>query len=124
MRAVALGLLAAAATFFFVAAAQRDAEDEPTRPAASAAAGREVFARIGCGNCHTLAAANSNGQMGPNLDARLANHTAASLRAQILDPYPGTAGAESFGAMPTDFGQRLSGEELDQLVAFLLSARR
>jgi len=33
-----------------------------------AAAGAAVFAAQGCGGCHTLAAAGSNGQVGPNLD--------------------------------------------------------
>jgi mono/diheme cytochrome c family protein len=78
---------------------------------------------MGCGTCHTLAAANAEGQIGPNLDARLAHHTAESLKAKILDPYPGGS-SEGFGTMPEDFGQRLTGEELDALVAFLLSARR
>ena len=27
-----------------------------------------VFASAGCGNCHTLAAANATGAVGPNLD--------------------------------------------------------
>jgi mono/diheme cytochrome c family protein len=36
---------------------------------ADAAAGAKVFASAGCGSCHTLAAAKSSGQVGPNLDA-------------------------------------------------------
>lgn len=32
------------------------------------ASGAMVFAQAGCGGCHTLAAAGSNGQVGPNLD--------------------------------------------------------
>jgi mono/diheme cytochrome c family protein len=31
-------------------------------------AGKQVFASAGCAACHTLAAANSNGNVGPNLD--------------------------------------------------------
>jgi mono/diheme cytochrome c family protein len=31
-------------------------------------AGKQVFASAGCAACHTLAAANSNGTVGPNLD--------------------------------------------------------
>jgi mono/diheme cytochrome c family protein len=30
--------------------------------------GAKVFASAGCGNCHTLAAAGSSGNVGPNLD--------------------------------------------------------
>ncbi len=33
-----------------------------------ATAGEAVFASAGCGSCHTLEAAGSNGQVGPNLD--------------------------------------------------------
>lgn len=33
-----------------------------------AEAGADVFASAGCGSCHTLAAANSSGTSGPNLD--------------------------------------------------------
>ena len=32
------------------------------------AAGEEVFSANGCGSCHTLAAAGTNGTVGPNLD--------------------------------------------------------
>ena len=31
-------------------------------------AGKKVFATAGCGSCHTLQAAGSEGQVGPNLD--------------------------------------------------------
>ena len=33
-----------------------------------AAAGKDIFASKGCGGCHTLAAAGSSGNVGPNLD--------------------------------------------------------
>lgn len=36
--------------------------------AESPAAGEEVWAANGCGSCHTLEAAGSNGNIGPNLD--------------------------------------------------------
>ena len=35
---------------------------------ASSTAGLEVFNRMGCGSCHRLAAAGSNGPIGPNLE--------------------------------------------------------
>jgi mono/diheme cytochrome c family protein len=40
----------------------------PTEPSGDAAAGEEVFASAGCGGCHTLEAAGSSGNVGPNLD--------------------------------------------------------
>ena len=93
-------------------------------PAKSAqhAAGQAAFARMACGSCHTLATANARGQLGPSLDDRLASYNAASLKAKIIDPYRGR-GANSFDAMPQDFGKRLSDGELDALVSFLIAAR-
>src|SRR5262249_1442933 len=35
---------------------------------ATSKAGAKVFASAGCGGCHTLSAAKSSGQTGPNLD--------------------------------------------------------
>ncbi len=40
----------------------------PGEPAGDAAAGEAVFATAGCGGCHTLEAAGSSGNVGPNLD--------------------------------------------------------
>ena len=93
---------------------------EQPRAAASlpAADGRAVFARMGCGGCHRLAAARSRGHAGPDLDAVLGSYDAASLRRQIVDPAP----SEGFAAMPTGFGERMTGAELSALVAFLLGS--
>jgi cytochrome c oxidase subunit II len=93
--------------------------DAPQASALQADAGRAVFARMGCGSCHTLAAAGSYGQIGPNLDSRLGHHTRATLIAQITSP----AGDGGFSAMPDDFGSRMDAREMDALVRFLLSAR-
>jgi mono/diheme cytochrome c family protein len=78
--------------------------------------GREVFARMGCGGCHTLAASGSVGRIGPDLDVQLDGHTRESLIAKIVAPGP--------SLMPDDFGARMSAGELDALVEFLLAARR
>jgi cytochrome c oxidase subunit 2 len=82
--------------------------------------GRAVFVRMGCGSCHTLAAAGSAGSIGPNLDSRLAGHNRASLIARITAS-PSLDGG--IGAMPTDFASRMSPRALDALVRFLLAAR-
>jgi mono/diheme cytochrome c family protein len=79
-------------------------------------AGLAVFTRMGCGGCHTLAAAGSTGPIGPDLGERLPSHTRESLTAVILSPPAGSV-------MPEDFGERLSDAELDALVDFLLAAR-
>jgi cytochrome c oxidase subunit 2 len=132
--------LAAAVVAFAVVAATSDggglaAKDSGARPAPGAAqaavsppatpaptassahaTGLEVFTRLGCGGCHRLAAANSTGPIGPNLDDRLPHHTRDSLTAQILSPSPGTV-------MPPGLGARMSAAELDALLDFLLSVR-
>lgn len=41
---------------------------EPHYTAAQLAKGKEVFTTAGCGGCHTLAAAEASGTIGPNLD--------------------------------------------------------
>jgi mono/diheme cytochrome c family protein len=93
------------------------AETEPAAPPSGPhGEGRLVFTRMGCGSCHTLAAASSTGILGPALDLRLKNHTRDSLTAQILSP-----GADSM--MPSDFGARMTDAELDALVGFLLASR-
>jgi mono/diheme cytochrome c family protein len=76
--------------------------------------GRAVFAAMGCGTCHTLAAAGSTGELGPNLDERLAAHTPASLRAAVVSP--------PVSMMPDDFGARLDERQLDALTQFLVNA--
>jgi mono/diheme cytochrome c family protein len=88
--------------------------------------GRSVFARMGCGNCHRLAAANATGQIGPDLGRRLRGHTRASLREKILDPYPELPEEVPdtlMTIMPRDYGERMSDAELDALISFLLRSR-
>ena len=114
---LAAGLGAAITAFLLLSAG---GDEPPAASAPSESAGQAVFARMGCGGCHTLAAAGAHGEIGPDLDARLPSHTAASLRAQILDP----AQSGGFATMPTDFGKRMSRAELDALVAFLLDSAR
>jgi mono/diheme cytochrome c family protein len=50
--------------------AQTQTQTQSTRKPAPAKGpdGAKVFATAGCANCHTLAAANSTGNVGPNLD--------------------------------------------------------
>ena len=125
---IAAGVAAAAAAFAVVALTTDDGaerapgggrEAAPT-PAQTVPGGRHagfaVFNRMGCGGCHTLAAANSSAPIGPDLDARLPSHTRESLTAAILSP-------PSYAAMPGDFGERMSDAELTALVDFLLAVR-
>jgi mono/diheme cytochrome c family protein len=135
IRQVAVGAVVAAAAFGVIAAVAgieggageageatnapdtgaRGAEPAPPEPA-EIAAGRDVFARMGCGSCHALAAAGSRGIVGPDLSQRLGGHTRESVQAVILNP-------PADGPMPRDFGSRMSDRELDALAAFLIAAR-
>jgi mono/diheme cytochrome c family protein len=80
--------------------------------------GRRVFAAMGCGSCHRLAAAGSTGMIGPNLDEELAGHDRESLVRSIV-----RAPGQGFATMPDDYGERMTDAELDALVSFLLASR-
>jgi mono/diheme cytochrome c family protein len=107
--------LAAAVAFGAVMLLSSSESRAPER-VASSTPGLEVFNRMGCGSCHRLAAAGSNGPIGPNLDEVLQSHTAESLKAKIMAP-------GETGAMPSDFAERMDDGELDALVSFLLASR-
>jgi mono/diheme cytochrome c family protein len=121
--ALAAGLLAAGTAFALVIAAGDDGSR--TRHAGviggrdDSTSGRAIFARMGCGSCHRLAAAGSTGEIGPDLDQRLPAHNRASLTARITDPDR----SGSFAGMPDDFGERMNAAELEALVDFLLTSR-
>ena len=117
MKAIAAGLAAALLAFAVVILASDDDAPPANPPAPPQSEGARVFASMGCGGCHRLAAARSRGEIGPNLDAALGSHTAESLEAKIASPTPG-------GIMPSDFAQRMSAAEMDELVSFLLASRR
>jgi cytochrome c oxidase subunit 2 len=91
----------------------------------------------GCSGCHTLAAAGASGTVGPDLDARLKSDcaTAASKKARgatlqqcietaITKPYAYLPSGYSAGIMPSNFGQRLSSDQIQALVNFLASAAK
>jgi mono/diheme cytochrome c family protein len=101
-------------------------KDEPAAPAATATAtpseagtpaatetaapeadGREVFASAGCGNCHTLAAADATGASGPDLDDL--SPDAASVEAVVKS---------GSGSMPSFEGD-LSADEIKAVAQFV-----
>lgn len=104
----------------------------------SAAAGKEVFTGVGgCASCHTLAAAGSNGVVGPNLDERLRSDCASPaskpvrgdtleqcIHTAILKPYAYIPSGYHAGIMPANFGQTLTRSEVTALVNFLVSATK
>ena len=69
--------------------------------------GAKVFAEAGCGGCHTLEAAGSNGSVGPNLD------DASPSFDEVVQKVK-----EGGGGMPS-FAERLSEEEIRDVAAFV-----
>ena len=69
--------------------------------------GAEVFASAGCAGCHTLAAANASGNVGPNLDDLQPD--AATVRGQVEN---------GGGGMPAFKGD-LSPEEIDAVSTYV-----
>jgi mono/diheme cytochrome c family protein len=72
-----------------------------------AAAGEAVFASAGCTGCHTLAAAGSNGNVGPNLDEVKPDY--ATVMQFVTNGQ---------GAMPSFSGQ-LSEDDIKNVAAYV-----
>ncbi len=72
-----------------------------------------------CATCHTLADAGAKGQVGPDLDKVLKGKDAAFIKESILDPDKEIAPGFQPGVMPGNFGDTLSGEQVDALVKYL-----
>jgi cytochrome c oxidase subunit II len=100
----------------------RPAAPATASPAATAQAGRQVFADNGCSGCHTLADADAHGQIGPNLDDVLKDVEAAKVREDIVAPNKEIAQGYGPDIMPQTFGQTLTPSQLDALVAYLKEA--
>jgi cytochrome c551/c552 len=97
-----------------------------TGPPGNAARGKAIYNANGCGACHTFTPAGSTGKVGPNLDdiaasakkanqGSLAQYTLSSIvnpNAYVVPGYPANV-------MPPTFGQKLSKQQLADLVAFL-----
>jgi mono/diheme cytochrome c family protein len=80
-------------------------EDSGVNPA-----GAKVFEDAGCGDCHTLAAANSKGTVGPNLDQLRPNED--RVRRQV----------ESGGGGMPSFKDKLSKKEIDDVASFVATS--
>ena len=87
-------------------------------------AGKEVFESVqpSCGSCHTLEAAGSTQTLGPNLDEGLADKDAAFIRESIVNPDADVTEGFPDNLMPEDYGDKLSDQELADLVAFLVQS--
>ena len=91
----------------------------PAEDGAGAPDGKAVFTAAGCGGCHALADAGTNGGAGPDLDEGLAGKDEAFIRESIVDPSADVTEGFSDGIMPPNFGDTLQPAELDALVKYL-----
>jgi cytochrome c oxidase subunit II len=123
------GALAIAAVVMAVLAftAGGDDEEQAASPTATptASGGLAVWAAQGCGSCHTLAAANAHGVIGPDLASSLKGMPASYIEESIVAPNKAAAAGYSTGLMPEDYAARIAPADLDRLVAYLkANARR
>jgi cytochrome c oxidase subunit II len=82
----------------------------------------QTFTSAGCSGCHTLAAAGATAKVGPDL-GKLRGVDANFIRTSIVDPNAEVTKGYKPNIMPQDFKERLSKEELDALVKYLLEAQ-
>jgi mono/diheme cytochrome c family protein len=125
--AVAGGLALAAAVMAVLAVTSGgDGGGQSAAPATAGqtADGRAVWLAQGCGSCHTLAAVNAHGDIGPDLAATLKGAPASYVRESIVNPNAHAAAGYSTGTMPEDYESRMTPAELDRLVGFLRASAR
>ena len=72
--------------------------------------GSGVFASAGCGSCHTLAAAHTNGTIGPNLDTLKPDYRAA------------TAQVTNGGAQMPSFKKTLTTQQIADVAAYVVDS--
>jgi len=89
---------------------------------AAAPDGEALFTSNGCVNCHTLKAAGATAEVGPDL-GKLEDVEAKFLRTSIVDPNADVTKGYEPDIMPQDFGTKLSKEEIDALVKYLLESQ-
>jgi hypothetical protein len=78
----------------------------------STSAGAQVFASAGCGNCHTLSAADAKGTVGPNLDQLKPAKDRVALQVR------------NGGVGMPSFSKKLNAGEIDQVAVFVADATR
>jgi mono/diheme cytochrome c family protein len=90
------------------------ASEEPSAPAAKLkgdpTAGKPIFNSAGCVSCHTLAAANAKGTVGPNLDEVKPDYKLATTRVTF-----------GKGVMPSFKGQ-LSDQQIADVSSFVVKS--
>ena len=88
-----------------------------------AAVGASVFAQNGCGACHQLTAAGANGKVGPSLNG-VGGDPATKIKQSIVAPNAVIEPGYPKNVMPQNFGQLLTAEQVNGLVAYLQKVAR
>jgi mono/diheme cytochrome c family protein len=81
-----------------------------------------AFFAANCGGCHVLSQAGTTGNVGPNLDQNLPGMTPDEISQSISDPNAKPTPGFPSGVMPQNFGQTLTPDQLQALVAYLEQA--
>jgi cytochrome c2 len=89
-------------------------------PQAPGGPGGQVFADNGCSACHTFAAAESGGTVGPNLDDVLPGQDEKMVEESIIDPEAEPTQGFPSGVMPQDYKAQIPPDDLKVLVKFLV----
>jgi cytochrome c oxidase subunit II len=89
----------------------------------AAADGEAVFNENGCGSCHTLSEAGTEGTVGPDLD-NIGTDTEAYIRQSIVDPNADVTQGFPRDVMPQNFRDQIPPQQLDALVEYLLEAQK
>ena len=84
-------------------------------------AGAQVYAKNGCGSCHVLAAAQSAGVLGPDLDTNIPDMTRAQIEEAIVNPDATKAEGYENAVMPNRYSS-LPPQELEELIDFLVDS--
>jgi cytochrome c oxidase subunit 2 len=104
------------------AEAEEAAGGEAEPEGAANSPGGQVFTNAGCGTCHTLAAAGSTGETGPDLNEFLApDDDTAGIEVMIANPNSELAEGYPANVMPQNYGETLSKQEVHQLAEFLVA---
>jgi mono/diheme cytochrome c family protein len=91
-------------------------------PEAPGGPGGQVFANNGCGACHVLAAAESGGTVGPDLDETLPGQDPKEIEESITDPEARPTQGFPSGVMPQDYEAQIPPEDMKLLVEFLVES--
>lgn len=94
--------------------------DAGARIAALGPQGRELFTDEGCDRCHSIAAVDADGKLGPRLDT--IDDDAEDIVESIVDPRDDIEDDFPGKLMPDDYAARMSEAEIQALAEFVAAA--